>query len=107
LAQKPTWDRPEVRQGYNEAAREEIQQLLATHELNHLSVLSRGRHVVIYSAEVDEKVYRLRFARIGHGRYELNIANHRGVWEPTPFTGTISELFDIVATQFPWVLADL
>jgi hypothetical protein len=107
LAQKPTWDQPEVRQGYNEAAREEIQQLLATHKLNNLSVLTRGRHMVIYSVEGDDKVYRLRFARIGHGRYELDIASHRGVWEPTPFTGTIDKLFNIVVTQFPWVLAAL
>jgi len=106
VAQQPTWDRPEVRRASNEAAREEIGELLQAQELTHLGVLTRGRHVVIYSEEMDEKVPRVRFARIGHEKYELDIANHRGAWEPTPFAGTLAELFAIVSQQFGWILTD-
>ena len=107
MPQKPVWDRPEVRRALNEAAREEIQQLLTARGLTHLGVLSRGRYLVLYSEEEDEKVARLRFGRIEQGRYALDMTNHRGGWEPTPFTGSLAELFRLVTEQFPWVLAEL
>ncbi|MEW6048297.1 MAG: hypothetical protein AB1609_17780 [Bacillota bacterium] len=107
MPEKPPWDRPEVRRAFNEAAREEIQQLLTARGLTHLGVLSRGRYLVIYSGERGEKVPRVRFSRIDPGRYALDMANHRGAWEPTPFTGTLAELFSLVTGQFGWVLADL
>lgn len=107
MPQKPLWDRPEVRRAFNEAAREELHQLLATRGFTHLGVLSRGRYLVIYSEEGGEKMPRLRFGRIDQSRYALDVANHRGVWEPTPFTGTLAELFRLVTEQFGWVLANL
>ncbi|WP_324670183.1 hypothetical protein [Geochorda subterranea] len=96
-----------MRRVLNEAAREEIQQLLTALGFTHLGVLSRGRYLVIYAEEGGEKMPRLRFGRIDQGRYALDMANHRGGWEPTPFTGTLAELFSLVTEQFGWVLLEL
>ena len=96
-----------MRRVLNETAREELHQLLTARGLTHLGVLSRGRYLVIYSEEGGEKMPRLRFGRIEQGRYALDMTNHRGGWEPTPFTGSLAELFRLVTEQFPWVLAEL
>ncbi len=96
-----------MRRVLHETAREELHQLLTAQGLTHLDVLSRGRYLVIYSEEGGEKMARLRFGRIDPGRYALDMATHRGVWEPTPFTGTLAELFRLVTEQFGWVLAKL
>ena len=49
---------------------------------------------------------RCRFNRIERDRYTLDMANHSGKWEATPFGGTIQELVGIVAETFPWTLED-
>lgn len=107
MSRKPHWERPEVRQAYNAADREEIGELLQAHGLTHLGVLSRGNHLVICQEDMGEKIPRLRFTRIGEHTYHLGIADHRGRWESTPFTGTIAELFTMVTEKFNWLLTDI
>lgn len=106
MSGRPHWERPEVRRAYNKVDREEIGELLKEHELFHLGVQSRGNHLVLYHEEEGEKVSRFRFTRVGDDEYQLGIANHRGVWEMTPFSGTIAELFAMVTEQFNWLLTD-
>lgn len=106
MRRRPIWERPEVRQAYNEADREEIGELLKTHDLPHLGVRSHGQHLVIYLKTETERVPRFRFTRIGDDEYQLGIADHRHVWGMTPFTGTIAELFAVVTMQFGWLLTD-
>jgi len=96
-----------VRKAYNAVACETIAAWLKDQKMEHLGVLSRGNHLVIYSEEMGEKVSRVRFTRIGDDTYELGIADHLGRWEPTPFTGTLPELFALLTTQFSWLLSDL
>lgn len=106
MARQQHWERPEVRGAYNEVDKGTIRDLLKNHELEHLSVSSRGNHLVIYSEEEGIKYSRVRFSRIGVKKYELGIYHHTGRWESTYLTGTIPELFSIVAEQFPWLLQD-
>ena len=110
MARKPYWQDPGIRRNHNETAKTALRKLLESNDLVHLDVLRRGDHVVIYSEDLGEKVSRIRFTRIDvqkdGDRYELGIANHRGRWESTPFTGKLDELFKMVTEQFGWLLED-
>jgi hypothetical protein len=79
---------------------------LAEQHLDHLQVLTRGAHLVVYSEEDGAKWNRIRFTHLGGQGYLLAIADHRGRWEDTPFTGSLPELLHLVATDFAWVLTD-
>lgn len=102
----PFWDRPEFRRTANELDSARLKELLAAEGLAHLRVRPYGRHLVIYSEEDGERVNRVRFTRVGRGHYELQMADHRGRWEPTPFEGRLGELFQTLTQQFRFLLAD-
>lgn len=106
MPSRPAWDAPQWRQIANATDRDKIRALLEAKGLGHLNVLSRGTHLVLYSEEDGQKVSRARFTRIGERMYELGVADHRGRWETTPFTGTIQELFDLLVDQFGFLLAE-
>jgi len=90
----------------NESDCAESSELLEQQGRTHLRVQGRGDHLVIYSEDEGEKVSRARLTRLSPTQYQLGVADHRGRWEPTPFTGTIPELFQLLSEQFGWVLAD-
>lgn len=107
MPRQPLWDRPELRQVANRFAKEEIGRLLGEHGLDHLHVRSHGRHLVVCSEEPDgERTPHIRFTRIGYDLYELGVAHPQGRWAPTPFTGTIEELFTQARNELGWLLAD-
>ncbi|MDA8334752.1 MAG: hypothetical protein M0Z41_07145 [Peptococcaceae bacterium] len=98
---------PGVSKITNEYRCAEVRQLLQGKGLHHLSVLARGDHTVIYSEDDGEKLNRARLTYIRHDSFQLGIANHRGIWEQTPYIGTIAELVGIVTEQFYFVLAEV
>lgn len=106
MSRGASWERPEVRKIFNQVDREEIAKMLAANDLNHLKVLSRGNHLVIYSEDSGEKVSRVRFTRVGNDEYQLGIADHTGRWDTPPLFGTLAELFDMTLEQFGWLLTD-
>lgn len=106
MPRRPAWDRPQWRQMANSVDQDQIAALLEGEGLQHLHVLSRGTHLVIYSHDDGEKVPRTRFTRIGDRMYQLGMADHRGRWEMTPYSGTIPELFALLIDQFSFVLAN-
>lgn len=106
MPSRPAWDQPQWRQVANATDRDKIRTLLEARGLRHLNVLSRGSHLVLYSEEDGQKVSRARFSRIGERMYQLGLADHRGRWEMTPFTGTISELFALLVDQFGFILSE-
>ncbi len=61
---------------------------------------------MLYCLEDEEKINRVRFTRLSVNKYQLSIANHRGRWEETPFTGTILELVELLVEQLSFVLAE-
>lgn len=90
----------------NEFASDNILRLLNEQGINHLHIQSRGDHLMLYSLEDEEKTNRVRFTRLSVNKYQLSIANHRGRWEETPFTGTIPELVEMLFEQLSFVLAE-
>ena len=83
-----------------------IENTLQENELTHLKVSKRGDNIVIYSEGVNGKENRCRFINKKRGMFNLNMANHTGRWEPTPFEGSLEELLEMVIGQFPWTLTN-
>ena len=50
------------------------------------------KHLVVYTEDGDERHNRARFTALSRRQYQLGMANHRGILEPTPFTGPLDEL---------------
>lgn len=38
--------------------------------------------------------------------YQLSMADHRGKWEPTPYTGNIAKLVKMLTKDFSFTLID-
>ena len=90
-----------------EVEKQLIESKLQERSLSHLNVTKRGTNIVIYSEDSDGgKENRCRFTYIKPGLFILNMANHTGRWEPTPFEGTLEELLEMVIEQFPWTLTN-
>ena len=83
-----------------------VQNKLQERELYHLSVDKRGANIVVYSSGENGKENRCRFTYIKTGLFVLNMANHSGRWEATPFEGSLDELLEMVIEQFPWTFSN-
>jgi hypothetical protein len=83
-----------------------VMELLQEKGLAHLKVMSRASNIVIYCERGNEKENRCRFVKMPENEYNLHMADHLGKWEPTPFTGTIEDLVELITTQFGWMLID-
>jgi hypothetical protein len=96
-----------MREYINEAAAQELIDSLHQKGYSHLKVAVRGKHLVIYSTSPEgDKFNCVRFSPISTEEYQLGIANHKGRWEATPFTGTLSELIKLLVEQFGFILED-
>ena len=67
----------------------------------HVTVQARGGFLYVHADE--EPVARL--ARLGPHHYGLSFHHHTGRWEPTPFTGDLSQLAGILVNEFGAYLA--
>ena len=84
----------------------ELLALLRQHEgLEHLDVEVRGDAVIVFSMEDGAKRRRARFTWLGAGHYGLSLTRHTGRWEPTPFTGPLPEVVDVLVSQLGFHLA--
>ena len=83
-----------------------VENKLQENHLTHLSVTVRRNNIVVYSEYEKQKENRCRFTQVRTNSYTMDMANHRGKWEATPFEGSLEELLQMVIEQFPWVLTD-
>jgi len=89
-----------------EREKQYVENELQKNGLKHLKVSKRGMNLVIYGEDENGKDNRCRFSCIKSGLFYLNIANHTGKWEQTPFEGTLEERLFMVIEQFPGTLTD-
>lgn len=90
----------------------QLERLIEQHECTRgMSVKARGNSVTLLrdesfgagqAAELDPKV---RFTELSRNCFTLSICNARGGWDPTPFTGTLAELLEMVARTMPYIVA--
>ena len=81
-----------------------VQRLLHEGHLNHLRARKYGAAVIVESGPKDDAIKHIRLTRQGAQVWSLDIADHRGRWESTPFRASLDELVAAVADTFPWVL---
>ena len=78
--------------------------VLHEHGFPCLHVHAYGQHLVIYTQEDDDRWNRARLTSLQRGQYQLGLTDRRGKWEPTPFTGTLTELLTMLVNDFAFVL---
>ena len=82
-----------------EAEADELRDLLAKRGWTHLRVTKRGKALTIVSGPEDDPEAEIRLTHEGRAGWRLDIANHTGRWEPTPFSGDLAEMVDTAASM--------
>jgi hypothetical protein len=54
------------------------------------------------SGELDD---RLRLTHLGGAQFGLSVMRHTGKWEKSPFSGSITELFDVISGPMQHLVA--
>lgn len=72
--------------------------------LAHLRVRSHGETLVVESGPADDPVRHARLRRQTVHLWTLDVADHRGRWQPTPFRETLHSIVELLLSQFGWVL---
>jgi len=73
-------------------------------QYKHLKARRRGDAIIIESGAKADPSTHARLRRISAQRWSLEMADHRGRREPTPYTGTLESLLTQLASDFPWAL---
>lgn len=84
---------------------DDVEEFLETRNLEHLRARRHGHAIVLESGPKGDSHLHARLHRITANRWQLDIADHRGRWEPTPYNDSIEPLLILLETQFPWTLA--
>lgn len=50
---------------------------------------------------------RVRLTRLNASKYGLSVKRHNGRWERTPFSGTITELFEVILSFMQHLVAPM
>lgn len=84
-----------------------VERVLRDRGLGHLHVRVYGKHVILHSGEPGDGENRARLTRLNLQHFRLDMVDHRGRWEPTPFMGTWPDLLtqlidDFGFTLVPW-----
>lgn len=84
---------------------EDVEEFLGGRErCTHLRARRRGDAIIVESGPDAGASPHVRLRRIGVHRWALDVADHRGRWEPTPYTGTLEGLLTQAVGEFAWVL---
>jgi hypothetical protein len=81
-----------------------VERLLHARDLRHLRARKYGTAVIVESGPDDDRHKHLRLSRDTVHLWLLDIADHRGRWERTPFRAPLEDLIGLVADTFPWTL---
>ena len=87
----------------HEPSRKQLEKLLEKHAStagmyvralgDHLTLGRMEPHGPDRALEADD---RLRLTHLGGSRWGLSVRRHTGRWEQTPFTGTVTELSEVI-----------
>lgn len=75
-------------------------------ELAHLRVRRRAAVVTLESGSSDHPISQGRLRRQTAKIWQLEMADHMGRWQPTPFCGSRDELVEALIGNFGWTLAE-
>ena len=86
---------------------EDVQDRLHALGFSHLRARKHGSAVIVESGPTADPLKHFRLRRDTVHLWVLDIANHRGGWERTPYRQQIMELVQLVVDQFPWTIQDV
>ena len=75
-------------------------------ELAHLRVRRRAALLTLESGEPSDPLPHARLRRVAPNVWQLEIANHMGRWQPTPFQGPRDEILEVLVGNFGWTLRE-
>lgn len=84
-----------------------VEELLHESGATHLRARKRGSAVLIESGPAPDPVKHFRVRRDTVHLWCLDMADHRGRWERTPFRANLDELIQTVLENFPWTLTPI
>lgn len=84
---------------------ERVVHLLNERGVEHVRARKYGATVIVESGPDDDPVKHVRLRRDTVHLWLLDVADHRGRWERTPFRENLDDLVSMVVEQFPWALA--
>ena len=84
------------RPGFNEDVIRLTTAIRADGRHDHVTVRAERGHLYV---EVDEEPI-VRLDPLARDQYGLSFHRHTGRWEPTPFTGDVGRLADVITTVF-------
>ena len=83
---------------------DQVESFLLDQGLAHLRGRKYGNSVIVESGPKDDAIKHLRLRRDTVHLWLLDVADHRGRWERTPFRGPLEDALALVVDSFPWVL---
>ena len=83
-----------------------VDAFLKRRKLKHIHARKRADSITLDAGTKADPWPRARARRVTTQWWTLDMADHAGRWEKTPFRGPLAELLDILAETFPWILAD-
>lgn len=87
---------------------DDIEDFLASRKkLNHLRARRRGDAIILESGPKTDPSPHARLRRISVNRWSLDMPDHRGRWEPTPYIGLLEPLLSQLVNDFPWAMAPI
>ena len=84
---------------------DDVEDFLEAHkQLEHLRARRRGTAIIIESGPKVDPSTHARLQRTSVHRWSLDIADHQGRWQSTPYTDGLESLLTQLLSEFPWIL---
>ncbi|MFH1468572.1 MAG: hypothetical protein ABIO70_29550 [Pseudomonadota bacterium] len=72
--------------------------------LDHLQVRRHGASLVLYTRTEGVNINRARLTAVSRTRWRLDMPLHTGRWQPTPFVGSLIDIFRVLTSELaPWI----
>ncbi len=85
----------------------DLQEYLHEQGHEHLRVRKYGAALIIESGPEKDPIKHARFRRDTVHLWFLDMASHRGNWEPTGMRGLLDDLRQMLVEDFGWVLTPI
>lgn len=84
-----------------------VQSFFHQRGLTHLRARKRGATVSVLSGPEGDPVRHVRFTRDTVQLWWLDVADHKGRWQRTPYRDSLRNLLQLVLRDFSWVLTPI
>ena len=84
---------------------DQVEKLLHKCGATHLRARKHGSSIIVESGPADDPIKHFRLRRDTVHLWLLDMAEHTGRWERTPFRAQLDELVSMVLDSFPWTVA--